>query len=237
MANDAQKSNEDGKVEDLLSELKNIFSRLSPKSEEPEKEALPAPLPAEQAKAPKAESLLPPPKIPVPKQIGETRALSPAPAPNAAPQGPAPAADAPSVAPAANAPATAADPGEIRSVGIAFPYGRESESLALVNKLESLIPKFTKVSFRLAVRFLTPYHPKADITSDLFEEAGRQKVEALFFIVDHSFDEQRRTAIKKRLDPAGIYFHEIPLNYIEKKAFFPDLLLGLIFFFDARKKD
>ena len=54
-------------------------------------------------------------------------------------------------------------------------------------------------------------------------------------IVERPIEEVRRKTIIASLEPRGIYVHEVPALAIEKKAFYTDLLLGMVFFYDSLK--
>ena len=119
-------------------------------------------------------------------------------------------------------------------VAICFPEGNENEVKILSQKLETLSPKFTKVAFKLSVRMATPYKPKTtDWSEEFFAQAQTQKIRAYFFIVPRPMEEAKRKAIVASLEQFGIYYQEVPLIAIEKRAFYMDLLLGLVFFFDS----
>ncbi len=45
----------------------------------------------------------------------------------------------------------------------------------------------------------------------------------------------KRKSVAADLEGRNIYFQEVTLASIEKKAFYTDILLGLVFFFDSRK--
>ena len=248
---------DDEHIEDLLSQLQGIFGRLSTSEEEESKGKLdvqaaplaaPAPAPEPEPRAP-----VPDPTV-VPEPPATTDPLPPlAPAepaqevvPVGAPEPPAPAADAASNAPPAPMIVTgSAIPFEtsvpesseatLLQTAVFFPAGREAEARTLAQKLEMITPKFTKISFRLRVHFLQPYDPKSEWKDLLVDQASTGTLHTLFIIVDRALDETRRKPLAAELESKKVYFQDVQAASIEKKAFYTDLLLGLIFFFDTIK--
>jgi len=53
--------------------------------------------------------------------------------------------------------------------------------------------------------------------------------------MDRPLEDGKRKMIAGELESKNIYFQEVTLAVIEKKAFYTDVLLGLVFFFDSRK--
>ena len=53
--------------------------------------------------------------------------------------------------------------------------------------------------------------------------------------MERPLEDPRRKTIAAELEERNIYFQEVMLGSIEKKAFYTDILLGLVFFFDSRK--
>jgi len=120
-------------------------------------------------------------------------------------------------------------------VAIAYPEGREAELKILAEKLPTLSPKFTKVLFKLAVRFKMVYKPKTEWTDTFVTQGVQANVKAFFVLVDRPLEDAKRKTMIAALEKHGMYFQDVPLNAVEKKAFYTDLLLGLVFFFDTQK--
>lgn len=116
-----------------------------------------------------------------------------------------------------------------------FPNGREGEAKALASKIETMAPKFTKVSFRLRVAHFQSYDPKSDWKDSVATQTQQAGARAVFVVVTSALDDARRRGLAAELEPKGIYFQEVPLMSVEKKAFYMDLLLGIVFFFDSLK--
>ncbi len=255
----------DQRIEELLSQLQGIFSKLSTsdQAESQEKENLPAsssgtPAPALIEHLSEADAAVPVPlpvPTPAPVPVPPPVSMEPPPAQPAAPTPtPAPVADIPElppapapaapvfepatahteVSPASPATPPAMDDDTTIRVAICYPEENENELKTLSQKLETLTPKFTKVSFKLAVRMVTSYKPKAtDWSEEFFAQAQAQRIRAYFFIVPRPMEEAKRKALAATLEKFGIYYQEVPLVSIEKRAFYMDLLLGLVFFFDS----
>lgn len=113
--------------------------------------------------------------------------------------------------------------------------GRETEAKALAQKLETMTPKFTKVAFRLRVGVFLPFDPKSEWKDNLVAQAQGNALQTVFLLTERPLEEARRKAIVGELEALGIYFQEVPVASVEKKAFYTDILLGLVFFFDSRK--
>ncbi|MFA5974701.1 MAG: hypothetical protein WC859_00870 [Elusimicrobiota bacterium] len=243
---DPKNSHGDEHIEDLLSQLQGIFGRLSHSEEEESKDKIDVseapkgpvsapPLPA--ASSPPGEPVpsttLPvnepaaPPAEPVPPTVGE---------PVSSPVEPAPVEPAPTL-PAPAFESSITDTPEDHSIlptAVIYPADREGQAKTLAQKIERLTPKFTKVSFRLRVQTFRPYDPKSDWKEMLISNAT-EGLRAIFFVVDRPLDEARRKPLVTELESKGIYFQDVPLLSIEKNAFYTDLLLGLVFFFDTQK--
>jgi len=116
-----------------------------------------------------------------------------------------------------------------------YPVGREHEGRVLANRLENLIPKFTKVAFQLRVALFSPYDPRDEGKDALLAAVSQATARAFFLMIERPIEEIRRKAIISELEAKKIYFQEVPLLSVEKKAFYTDLLLGLVFFFDSIK--
>ncbi len=116
-----------------------------------------------------------------------------------------------------------------------FPPGREAEGKSLAQKLETMAPKFTKVAFRLRVGVFLPYDPKSDWKDLIVQKAAETQFQTVFVVMDRPLEDSKRKAIAGELEVQNIYFQEVTLAVIEKKAFYTDVLLGLVFFFDSRK--
>ena len=121
------------------------------------------------------------------------------------------------------------------AVAIFYPTGRDGEAKALAQKLEILTPKFTKVAFRLRTTVMEAYDPKSDWRDPLLAKVTANSLRLVFLVVDRPLDDARRKPLAAELDRKKIYFQDVPLLSIEKKAFYTDLLLGLVFFFDTNR--
>lgn len=117
---------------------------------------------------------------------------------------------------------------------IFYPTGRTSDAKIVAEKIERMTPKFTKVTFVLNIQALNVYDPKADIKSAVTSQTG-PAMKAIFLLTEKPLDDARRKAMSAELEPRGVYFQEILLSQIEKKALYTDMLLGLVFFYDSQK--
>jgi len=242
----------DEHIEELLSKLQGIFGKLSHSEEEPERKievSLPAPRePAQKESAPPETPAPPPapskPEPPQPLNFFEPPGAEPLASPPATPPEPAPAsAPEPAAVPSAPSPAYAyettvplEDPEKvIVPAAVYYVPGKESEAKSLAQKLETMTPKFTKVAFRLRVGVFLPYDPKSEWKEAIIAKAGEAKFQAVFVIIDRPFDDSRRKLIAGDLEARGVYFQDVLPPSIEKKAYYTDVLLGLVFFFDSRK--
>lgn len=251
---DPKDPKQDDHIEDLLGQLQGIFGRLS-KSEQEEadqKEDVPPPAPV------RATTPAPPPIVdPIPEPITppipaiepEPEPVIPvvdmAPPPPPPPPPPEPVPEPPPVATPEPAASTAsnyqstiepasADAG-LLNTAIFFPQGRETEGKTLAGKIETMTPKFAKVAFKLRVGHFAEFDPKSDWKESVLAQTLKSGSRALFIVMNSPLDDARRKAIIAELEPRGIYFQEVPLLSIEKKAFYMDLLLGIVFFFDSLK--
>jgi len=117
---------------------------------------------------------------------------------------------------------------------IFYPPNRENEAKTLTEKVQTMTPRFTKVAFQIRVAACLPMEPKGDPRETVLSQVP-EGIRAVFFIVDRPMEEIRRKTITASLEPRGIYVHEVPALAIEKKAFYTDLLLGMVFFYDSLK--
>jgi hypothetical protein len=225
----------DEHIEELLSKLQGIFGKLSHSEEEPSAEPeirVPVPAPKEFEKS---ETAPPPPTPPA----SPPAAQEPPPplnlyAPPPSPSPPAAAMPSPSAAYETTVPLE--DPEKmIVPSAVYFPPGRETEAKSLAQKLETMAPKFTKVAFRLRIGVFLPYDPKSDWKEAVLARAAEAKFQTVFVVIDRPLDDGRRKTIAADLEGRNIYFQEVLTPSIEKKAFYTDVLLGLVFFFDSRK--
>jgi hypothetical protein len=116
-----------------------------------------------------------------------------------------------------------------------FPLGKEAEAKSLAQKLEMMTPKFTKVAFRLRVIVFMSYDPKKEWKDALMAKAAEAQFQTVFVVVDRAMEETRKKTILSELEVKNVYFQDVPMASIEKKAFYTDILLGLVFFFDSHK--
>jgi hypothetical protein len=118
---------------------------------------------------------------------------------------------------------------------IFYPEGRSNEANTVASKVERITPKFTKVAVVINVQAIAPYNAKSDLKSTILPQLNPQ-IKAVFLLVEKTLDDARRKMLISELEPKGIYFQEIPVPQIEKKALYMDMLLGMVFFFDSQKK-
>jgi len=242
MAEDPKK---DEHVEELLSQLQGIFGQLSKNEEAPPPvPATPPPpapiMPPPEASKPVVEAapvVKPAPEpvvldMPAPKE--DPFALQP-PEPLFTPPIPETSVVAPSEAVMAEPEAIPAlDAGTI-GCAIYYPPLREKEAKTLAQKIETMTPKFTKVAFKLKVVFILSYDRRAEWTTPVIAQVVKNNCRALFLLSDRLMDETKRRSVQAETEPQGIYFQEVPVTALEKKAFFTDVLLGMVFFFDTLK--
>ena len=112
---------------------------------------------------------------------------------------------------------------------------RDKEAKTLAQKIETMTPKFTKLAFKLKVGFILSYDPRADWRDAAIARVRENNIRALFLLSDRVLDEPKRRALQGDLETHLIYFQEVPILSLEKKAFFTDVLLGMVFFFDTLK--
>lgn len=247
----------DDHIEELLSQLQGIFGKLS-RSEEEESQAKidppgqtapgdPSgqPLPPESAREPRPA---PPPEAPAPEaaappaQPGSPTVpdapMTTVPVPDYVPPPPPPPAEAvetPAERPPADFSALPmeADKSAVYSL-IFYPPNRETEARSLTDKVQTMTPRFTKVAFQIKVAASIAIDPKVDAQETILPQV-QEGIRAVFIIVDRPMDDARRKTITAALEPRGIYVHEVPALSVEKKAFYTDLLLGMVFFYDSLK--
>jgi len=208
---------------------------------EPAPELMPAPMPVSSAR-PVPEAPPQPLPMPAPARTIPLEPMRPAVPPMISSNGPAPmtANDPENVNPAA--PSFELSPDELKGLGkevtqtaVYFTPNREKDAKLLSEKLETLTPKFTKVAFQLKVVYMQVYDPKGGINEQVMPRISGGPVRAVFIIVERPLEEPKKRALMAELEPRGIYFQEVPLLSVEKKAFYTDLLLGMVFFFDSLK--
>ncbi len=254
---DQKNSPSDDHIEDLLSQLQGIFGRLSSSEEEESQTKIdPPPVNKPVSSAP--------PSVPAESQPTQDPAFEaptpvplsvPAPStPNSAPAAITVSAELPPVAPTplptssespdvptapmSMPPADTLAPSNsdlpVVNCAIFFPPNHEAEVKTLTERVETMTPKFTKVSFQIKVSALFSYDPKGEIRDSVVSRL-EQGIQAVFLVVERTIEESKRKAIAGELDPRGIYFQEVPVASVEKKAFYTDLLLGMVFFYDSLK--
>jgi len=235
----------DDHIEELLGKLQGIFGKLSHSEEEEAKQKIEIPTPA--PKEPEAKitpSAMPStaaskPAAPTPLNFY----TEPEPTPAATPEPPASAAPVPSASvqgPSETSAYESTVPSQdaekiIVPTALFFPPGRETEAKSLAQKLETMTPKFTKVAFRLRVGVFLPYDPKSDWKEIILTKARESHFQAVFVVMDRPMEDGKRKSVAAELEGQNIYFQEVTIASIEKKAFYTDILLGLVFFFDSRK--
>jgi hypothetical protein len=234
----------DEHIEELLSKLQGIFGKLSHSEEEESRPKVDSPKLApkdsekKQTNAPVTFNA-PAPTIPTPLNLytdPPNPEASPVPA---APTDPAAApADGGRLSEASGYETTVPleDPEKIIvPAAVFYPPGRENEAKSAAQKLETMTPKFTKVAFRLRVGVFHPYDPKSEWKDSLVAKVVQAQSQTVFVLVERPLDDAKRKAVVAALEIQRIYLQEIPVVSIEKKAFYTDVLLGLVFFFDSHR--
>jgi hypothetical protein len=231
----------DEHIEELLSKLQGIFGKLSHSEEEEAKQTIEVPHPA--PKEPKTKDTPPAKKAPPPEPLNlyaqSESAPAVAPASDSSPNISRPPAESGPPLPGEGAYETLVpteDPERaIIPTAVYFPLGRENEAKSLAGKLETMAPKFTKVAFRLRVIVFMPYDPKSDWKDTLVAKAAQARFQTVFVAVERPMDDSKKKSLTSDLEVNNVYLQEVPISSIEKKAFYTDILLGLVFFFDSRK--
>jgi hypothetical protein len=242
----------DEHIEELLSKLQGIFGKLSHSEEEEAKQKIEIPqsAPQEEEKKETIPETPPPASKPAaePPQAASPTPLNlyaepetPVPTPSSIPVAP-PASPPPgekSATPAAGTYESIVPTGDPEKLliptAVYFPIGKEAEAKSLAQKLEMMTPKFTKVAFRLRVIVFMAYDAKKEWKDALMTKAAESQFQTVFVAVDRPMEEARKKAILSELESKNIYFQDVPIASIEKKAFYTDILLGLVFFFDSHK--
>lgn len=289
---ESKEPHNDERIEELLSQLQGIFSKLStseageskqkldlpsvpepPKTPEPlpsappsapaaptaPKRNEPSPLAGEPPSPPELPPAAPPPvnespeSLTAPFEMGPVESVESPQNIEANPPEVAPSLDSPplteapapvpkNISPAEANPDVAAEGASLPqhddsaiSIAIFYPDGLEADGKSLAEKIELISPKFTKVTFHLSNRLLAPYSPKSDWKEGVLTRVKKDHIRALFLVTERSLEEAKRKAIVSELEACGIYFQEVPLVAIPKRAFYTDMLLGMVFFFDSQK--
>jgi len=239
----ADERKDDEHIEELLSQLQGIFGKLStPDAEEARTKADPPPLETNPPVAVPAPASAP---APAPMPTTDPFALKP-PAPEPLPEDPklkeplpvVPTGPVTATTPTPVMPEPASPPVfDTSTIGCAvyYPMMRDKEAKTLAQKIETMTPKFTKVAFKLKVAFVVSYDQRSDWRDSMITRVGENNIRALFLLVDRPMDDARRRGLQAELEASQIYFQEVPLASVEKKAFFTDVLLGMVFFFDSMK--
>jgi len=248
----AKDPKEEEHIEELLSQLQGIFGKLSKTEEDEAREKTDVPQTPPPAAPPPVEKKEPPvctapapvfdtpqttpsatPPIPEPispPAFTATPAPPPAPAPPPMP--------APTPEPVAAAPAPTAPPVlDASTIGCAvyYPATREKEAKILAQKIETMTPKFTKLAFKLQVVVVLPYDPRGEWRDTVIARTREYHARAVFVMTERMMEDAKRRATQTDLEGLQIYFQEVPVVAVEKKAFFTDVLLGMVFFFDSLK--
>jgi hypothetical protein len=252
-------------IEELLSQLKGIFGHLSESEQEEAKRkitppaasaSVPTPTPVPKEVTPAVPDIkleaTPPAPEPAPLQdpFGsqalpsvEKKADAPADAGTIQLESWTPKAEEPQEAPAAPPPGDPnfkaneilVPPGaSLVPTAIIFPAGRDAEAKILTDKVERITPKFTKVAVVINVQAMIPYD-KSDMKTSVLSQMDASKIKAVFMLVEKPLDDPRRKAMTAELESRGVYFQDIALAHLEKKAIYTDMLLGMVFFFDSQK--
>jgi len=239
---------DDEHIEELLSQLQGIFGKLSKADEEEAKAKVDVPKPPSLASEPPPMHLNDPFSIQPPGGVSPVPAPAPVatPSPEPIPSTPAPVVEKTPeptpvpVTPTSDAPLPApatpiAFDGTSVPTTIFYLANREREAQTLKQKAEALTPKFTKVSFKLQVTLLVPYDPKSEWREAAIQKLKESQTRVFFVLGERPMEEAKRRLLQTETDALKIYFQEVALTSLEKKAFFTDLLLGLVFFFDSLK--
>lgn len=246
----------DEHIEELLSKLQGIFGKLSNAEEEEAQQKVDVPpAKAPEPKAPAADvkpAPTPPPvqfsaaaPMPNPDRVAALPKEIPLEPPPAAHS---PAGSMPATSPTPSAPAAGSNPSGYDSLSpvsdpekmivptaVFFPTGKEAEAKSLAMRLEMMTPKFTKVAFRLRVIVFSSYDPKSEWKELVLKKTSESACQTAFVVVDRPLDDARKKAITFECEANQIYFQDVPIGSIEKKAHYTDILLGLVFFFDSHK--
>ncbi len=232
----------DEHIDELLSKLQGIFGKLSRSEEEESKQKLDIPS-GEPAGKPRDAGQPASHNMPGPAPVS-TGPLEtpPASSPSSAPS------EIPFEPPGASSGVTSATIGIYQSIvppqdaeklivptALFFPQGKDAEAKSLATKLEMMTPKFTKVAFCLRVIVCLPYDPKSEWKDALLAKATEHACQTLFVIVDRAMDDSKKKTIASECEAKNLYFHDVPINAIEKKAYYTDILLGLVFYFDTHR--
>ncbi len=245
----------DEHIEELLSKLQGIFGKLSNAEEEESKQKVDVPLkpPVEEKAAPVRPAAPPPEPVrpstpppaaePAPAPVFQ-EPPSPTPDPLTAPE-PASVSTPPAPTPVSSGAANAggyesispvSDPEKlIIPTAVFYPTGKEVEAKSLSLKLEMMTPKFTKVAFRLRVIVFAPYDPKTEWKDTAMKMTIENGCQTSFVVVDRPLDDLRKKTLTSECEEKNIYFQDVTLGSIEKKAYYTDILLGLVFFFDSHR--
>ena len=250
---EAKDPRNDDHIEELLSQLQGIFGKLSHSEEEESQTKIDPPGQPIHPEVAKEPPSVPPPQAPPPETLAPAPPTVPdapivplsipdsAPAP-AAEIPPPPPPEVPNENPATETPQPPidlsalpmeADKSAVYSL-IFYPPSRENEAKTLMEKVETMTPRFTKVAFQIKVAASLPIDPKGDPRETVLPQV-KEGIRAVFVIVDRPMEDVRRKIITGGLEPRGIYVHEVPVLSVEKKAFYTDLLLGMVFFYDSLK--
>ena len=236
----------DEHIEELLSKLQGIFGKLSHSEEEEAKQKIEIPTPAPKEQEKKEAAPPPPPEAPPTPQPAAPAPINLYAEPPAAPAAPAPkpamAPSGPTNSEAVPTPSTyesqvpTGDPEKLLiPTAVYFPFGKEKEAKSLAQKLEMMTPKFTKVAFQLRVVVFMTYDPKSEWKDALLTKAAEGQFQTVFVVVERSMEESKKKPIVADLEGKNIYLQDVPLASIEKKAYYTDVLLGLVFFFDSHR--
>jgi hypothetical protein len=257
------KKNQDGEhIEELLSQLKGIFGHLSEADQEEAKQKI-TPPPARELKESVPEPVRPEPSTPAeseampmmpePPPVPEFSLPEEASAAASEPVTPIDMelppietlGDSPQAADPLPSPPIPGDfnPSEITvpqgaalvPTAVFYPVGRIKDAKLVADKVERITPKFTKVSVVINVQALAAFDVKAEVKQVIVAQLkSSPQIKGVLVLIDKPMDDPRRKALVAELEHQGIYFQEIPLHQIEKKALYTDMLLGMVFFFDSQ---
>jgi len=224
----ADPKKDDEHIEELLSQLQGIFGKLSKSEEEEANQKVDLPRPRSIPITPLAriDTAVESVSIPTPEPAAMPSS-SPPPKPESEPSHASVRLEPPAE------PAVYDD--SILTTAIFYAAGRDNEAQVLKQKVEALTPKFTKVSFKLKVIWMMPYEAKSEWKEGAMQRLQESKIHVFFLLNDRAMEEAKRRLIQTDTESLKIYFQEVTLPSLEKKAFFTDLLLGLVFFFDSLK--
>ncbi len=117
---------------------------------------------------------------------------------------------------------------------IGYPESMTKEADELQRNLERLEPKFTKMMFHMSGRGSVSYSANHSLVESAFTQLQDMRGGALLVITKHHLSAKSPHFIGEEMAQLGIYFQEVLVDSISKKAFYFDFLLGLVFFLKSQ---